>query len=45
LTALTTYSSGSTFLGRAYRTATATGQFAATGTGTGSWLAACVTFR
>ena len=45
LTALTTYSSGTTFLGRAVRTTTATGQFAASGTGTGSWLAACVSFR
>jgi parallel beta-helix repeat protein len=45
LTALTTYSSGTTFLGRAYRTTSATGQFAAAGTGTGSWLAVCVTYR
>ena len=45
LTALTTYSSGTTFLGRAYRTTTAAGQFAAAGSGTGSWLAVCVTYR
>jgi parallel beta-helix repeat protein len=44
-TALTTYPTGTNYLGRAYRVVTATGSFNATGTLSGGWLASCVTFR
>jgi hypothetical protein len=44
-TGLSTYSSGTNYLGRGYRIAGATGTFTATGTTSGSWLSACVTFR
>ena len=43
-TAETVYAMGSNFVGRAYTITTAAGSFAATGTATGTWLAACVTF-
>jgi len=44
-TALTVYAVGTNYLGRAYQIASDTNTFAATGTASGSWLAACVTFR
>ena len=44
-TPLTTYTTASNRLGRAYQTVTSTGSFNASGTASGSWLAACVTFR
>ncbi len=40
-----TSSTGSGYIGRAYRTTTATGTFTATGTATGTWTAGVVTFR
>ena len=44
-TALTVYAVGTNYLGRAYQITSNTNTFAATGTASGSWLAACVTFR
>jgi parallel beta-helix repeat protein len=44
-TSLTTYTVGSNALGRQYQIPSAAGAFAATGTCTGSWLAAVVTFQ
>jgi PKD repeat protein len=43
-TATTTYTVGTNALGRAYQIPTATGQFAGSGTTSGAWLAAIVTF-
>jgi parallel beta-helix repeat protein len=42
---LTTYTVGSNALGRAYQIPASTGSFTASGTATGPWLAAVVTFR
>jgi hypothetical protein len=44
-TGVTTYAVGSNALGRAYQIPTGTGTFAATGTGSGTWLAEVVTFQ
>ncbi len=44
-TAETSYAVGSNFVGRAYKVATSTGSFTASGTTSGNWLATCVTFR
>jgi hypothetical protein len=44
-TGLTTYSVGTSYLGRSYQIVSTTGSFNATGTGSGAWLATCVTFR
>lgn len=44
-TAETSYPVGSNTVGRAYRLATSFGSFAASGSTSGSWLAACVTFQ
>jgi PKD repeat protein len=41
----TTYAVGTNFVGRVYKIATSTGSFTASGTASGSWLAACVTFQ
>ncbi len=43
--ALGAYALGSTYLGRAYQLPTSTGAFTASGTTSGSWLAAAVTLR
>ena len=42
--AITTYAINSDFLGRAYQVTTAPGSFAASGTGSGTWLATTLTF-
>jgi parallel beta-helix repeat protein len=44
-TPMASYATGSSYLGRAYQTAASTGSFNASGTGSGAWLAVCVTFR
>jgi parallel beta-helix repeat protein len=44
-TVLTTYSVGSTALGRAYQVPSATGSFTATGSASGNWLAEVVAFK
>ncbi len=44
-TALSSYTVGSTAIGRAYQIPKATGTFAASGTASGNWLAQVVTFK
>lgn len=44
-TAESTYAVGTSYLGRAYKITNATGSFNAVGTGSGSWLAICVTLQ
>jgi hypothetical protein len=43
-TAETSYATGSNVIGRAYRVASSTATFEASGTTTGAWSALCVTF-
>jgi len=42
-TATSSYAVGSNYLGRAYQVPASTGTFTAAGTGSGNWLAICVT--
>jgi hypothetical protein len=44
-TALSSYTVGSTAIGRAYQLPKATGTFTASGTASGTWLAQVVTFK